>query len=216
MIDVTTLKTYGLVVTAGKDGGVTNAYTQASSHYKITSGQNRGHQLDPGPYSGTKKLLITAGADTVYLPFWQNNISSVELPTTGPTLFVTDNMSGCCLYLGRKTDGTLVAFHANSELKSGKADLEGKPANFQHNDTLQKLDSLSRVAKMEAGVDKIIAGCGKAHYNQKIASGGKAWLGGTTIVGFRTGTAWEFWFQTWGSLGGGAVTVHEVKKFWPE
>jgi hypothetical protein len=216
VVDLNTLNNFGLIVACADDAAVANTYRAASKHYIITPGQNRSHTLGPGAYGpATKKLTITAGADTVYLPFWQNNISSVALPTAGPTVFITDNMSGCCLYLGAKADGSLVAFHANSELKSSKADLEGQAANFQHKDTLQALDTLSKVAKAEANVVRIVGGCGKGMYNAGIAKTGGAWLGGTTIVGFRTGTGWEFYFQTWGSLGGGAVQVHQVKKFYP-
>lgn len=216
MLDLTTLQTYGLAVAAADDGAVANTYQASSKHYRITAAQYRGYRLEAGPYGpSTKKLLITAGSDTVYLPFWQNNISSVELPDTGPTLFVTDNMSGCCFYLGQRSDKKLVAFHANSELNSGKADLDGKAANYQHQNTLSALDGLAKIAKSEANVLTFVGGCGKAQYNQGVARSGKDWLGGTTIVGFRKGTSWEFWYQTWGSLGGDAVKVQEVKKIWP-
>src|SRR4051812_29154159 len=93
VLDVMTLKSYGLVVAAGEGGAVSNTYAGTSNHYKVGAAQLRGHKIEAGSYGpASKKLSIIAGSDTVYLPFWQNNISSVELPSSGPTVFVTDNM----------------------------------------------------------------------------------------------------------------------------
>lgn len=215
MVTKDSLKTIGYVV-KGSDSGTTHAKT--NSHYKMTANQNRGHRIGNSQYGPTvKEIVITEGADTIYLPYWQNCISSVILPTTGPSFFVTDNMSGCCLYLGTTTGGDLVAFHANSQTGSSESDMKGKAASFQSMAALRELDTLARTAKAGAGVDKIVAGCGKAHYMQKVGKTTKAekWLGGTTIVGFRTGTSWEFWFQTWGSANGSGVVVQDCQKIYP-
>jgi hypothetical protein len=220
MLDLNTIQNFGLTVACDDDGSVLNTFRATSKHYVITSNQFRGNTIGPGQYGpATKKVTITAGSDTVYLPFWQNNISSVVLPTTGPTLFITDNLSGCCVYIGQKADGSLVAFHANSELKSTQSDLTGRAANFQHDDTLKELDRLALIAKAEANVTKIVGGCGKALYNQAAANGGAtsdSFLGGTTVVGFRDpAQGWSFYYQTWGSISGSAVRVLDCKKFYP-
>ena len=218
-LNTTTFQAYGLVVTAEEDGGVADTFKSGTQHHVVTGGQLRGHDLAAGPYGdNTKKLKITAGADTVYLPFWNDQVSSVALPRAGASVFVTDNMSGCCFYIGQKTDGALVAFHANSTKKSSQSDMQGKAANYQHADAVKHLDTLVRGAKAEANVASILAGCSKGEYNQGAAraAGTGAFLGGTTIAGFRTGTKWSFWFQTWGSINGGAVSMIECKEFWKE
>lgn len=215
MVTRDSLTTIGYVV-KGSGSGTTHAKT--SSHYRMTANETCGHTVGNSQYGPTvKELTITAGADTIYLPYWQNCISSVVLPTTGPSFFVTDNMSGCCLYLGTTNGGDLVAFHANSQTGSSESEMTGKPASFQSMDALRELDTLASTAKATVGVNRIVGGCGKAHYMQKVGKTTKAdnWLGGTTIVGFRAGTNWEFWFQTWGSANGSGVMVQDCQKIYP-
>lgn len=196
-------------------------FVQASRHYKINAGQTHAVQLSPGQFPNTRKLKIIGGGDTVYLPYFQDAAASVELPNAGPTFFVTDNMSGCRFVLAQKLNGSLVVLHLNSQLKSGKTDMEGKAANYQHGDTKSALNSYQTTSVPEAGGAQVLLTVSKTDYLSDIAAfsafkSKQEWLGGTTFVGFRDATGWSFYYQVWGSLGGSAVQVWQVRKVWPQ
>ncbi len=38
-----------------------------------------------------------------------------------------------------------------------------------------------------------------------------AFLGGTTVAGWRNGGDWEFWYQNWGSVNGSGVKLLKAK-----
>lgn len=207
----------------------TNAYTVNRNHAKVTeivyhdthsrerAANYFGHAISNSQYPNVKSIDITAGTDTVYLPYYQDRVASVKLPTTGPSRFFTDNMSGCAFYLGQKNDGTLVAFHANSQAGSSEAELANKPPSFQSEKAARQLDTLVRTASNDySGGVKILCVLSKTRYLAKInarASTASKFIGGTTIAGFRTGTNWEFWFQNFGSTSGSAVGLIHVEKF---
>lgn len=188
------------------------------THSRERAANYFGHTISNSQYPGVKSIDITAGTDTVYLPYYQDRVASVKIPTTGPSRFFTDNMSGCAFYLGQKTDGTLVAFHANSQAGSSEAELAGKAPSFQSEKAARKLDQLVRTASSDySGGVKILCVLSKSRYLSKIdsrAATASKFIGGTTIAGFRTGTNWEFWFQNFGSVSGGAVGLIHVEKFY--
>ena len=93
--------------------------------------------------------------------------------------------------------------------------MRGKAVDYQHVNAMRHLDTLLRGAKGEANVATIVGGCAKSDYlrGTSRAVGTGTFLGGTTIAGFRTGRRWEFWYQSWGQVNGGAIGITEVRQF---
>lgn len=186
----------------------------------ISGGKQHGHELlQTGNYKGMWKVRITPGTGTVFLPFEANKVTSVLVPHLNRTLFLTENLSGCCFCVGRNSQGTLVAFHANALKKSAGRDSTGRFINWQHDDVEAELVRLMRQAMDENSVQHIDYWCDKPDYLKGAADrfGRAGFSGGTTIAGFNSGTKWSFWFQTWGtSRGGNTVRMIECRKFWEE
>lgn len=197
---------------------VNNVFNTVNKHRRYTRGQTFGHTIGPSHLPNIKKLSVTAGTDLVYLPFAQDEISSMILPNRGPRVFITDNMSGCCVYIGKRASGRLVVFHANTQIGSSEAEMTGKPAHHQSSDALVQLDTLMRSAISEVGVVRVVAGCSKAAYNGSVGRNYTTdeFLGGTTIAGFRRGGGWQFWYQTWGSVGGNPSAMLDCREIWRE
>jgi hypothetical protein len=187
-------------------------------HHRLRKTNYYGHTAGNSNFPGLMQINITAGTDTIYLPYYQSQVSSVRLPTNGPSFFVTDNMSGCAFYIAKGNANDLVVFHANSQLGSDQATMVANPPSFQSRHAANELDTLVKNAlPNHSGGLRVVYVLSKAVYLANIvalASNGSEFLGGTTIAGWRTGTNWEFWFQNWGTVRGGATRLLRAKKFY--
>lgn len=189
-------------------------------HTKQDFDQTFGTKSSPSQFPGILKLEIVPGTDTVWLPYTQNGIDSVRLPkTNGPNFFVTANLSGCAVYIGINNLNRVVVFHANSQTGSSEKEMAKQKPSHQSEKALRELDSSARVA-LAAHHDncKIVGGIAKSRYLAKVdklAATSEKFLGGTTVAAWRTAGDWEFWYQVWGSVNGGAVGLLDVGQFYP-
>lgn len=188
------------------------------NHHKSHAGNTFGHDVGRSQFEGVSAIKIKAGTDAVYLPYYQDKIASVVLPDTGPSVFVTDNMSGCCLYIDQQANGQLVVFHANSQLGSSEAVMAGKPPSYQTESAAKALDALVQAARNDYANLKSVGILSKSRYLSNVdrmAATAADFVGGTTIVAFRQGANWEFWYQNFGSIKGAKTTLLHVEKFLP-
>jgi hypothetical protein len=203
----------GSLVTPPEQG-----YGGTDPHHRLRKKNYYGHVALPSNFPGISKITIGPGSDTVYLPFFTDQVASVHLPTDGPFFFVTDNMSGCAFSIAQYADGSLVVFHANSQLGSDKATMESARPNHQVTGATNRLQTLITDAKRHHGGARIVRTLMKSEYLGALGNTvreGKDFLGGTTIAGWRTGANWEFWFQNWGSIQGSPPGLLYVKQFYP-
>ena len=194
-------------------------YGVGDPHHRSRKNNYYTHLVTNSQYPGLKKITVsTGGTDTVYLPYYQRQISSVHLPTAGPTFFVTDNMSGCAFFVARYTDGSLVVFHGNSQSGSDEATMGPAAVNHQTVAATNELTTLFNNARPHHPGAVLVRTLMKTEYLGAVATThatGSQFLGGTTIAGWRSGTAWEFWYQNWGSVRGSATGPLFAKKFYP-
>jgi len=192
-------------------------------HHRLRKNNYFSHQQTAGRFQGIKGIKIIDGNDTVYLPYYQSQIASVQMPTAGPDFFVTDNLSGCAMYIGTRPGGDLVVFHANSQLGSSKTQMSGKLPSHQSTGAVQELDQLARDGRANhnnpgLGGVTIVRVLSKAEYLgnvDQLTTNGDNFLGGTTVAGFRNGTNWEFWYQNWGSVSGAGARLLRARRFYP-
>jgi hypothetical protein len=208
----------GVALMVTREPGVTVKEAVVGNHHKSSAGNTFSHDVGKSQYEGVSEIRIKAGTDTAYLPYYQDKISSIVLPDTGPSVFVTDNMSGCCLYIDRQANGQLVVFHANSQLGSSQAVMAGKPPSYQTESATKALDALVQAARRDHANLTSIGILSKSRYLSKVDKLAKTaddFLGGTTIVAFRKGKNWEFWYQNFGSIKGGKAALLHAEKFFP-
>lgn len=208
MVTIAEFQNNGYIVNGGGRRAPERLYGTHQEHHRVRYGQNSGHVVVASNVPNLRQIDITAGADTVYLPYYQTRIASVRLPNAGPDFFVTDNMSGCAFFLGRTAHGNLVAFHANSQLGSSQAEMTGRAPSFQKREATVEIDTLLRLALNYYPGMTMQAVLKKSTYLRNVdALTGNAdnFYGGTTVAGFRGGGGWEFWVQNWGTVSGSVV-----------
>lgn len=195
-------------------------YGPNDDHHRVRKNNYFGTNVIAGNIVGTRLIKIVAGTDTVFLPYYQSKIASVRLPSAGPDFFITDNMSGCALFIGKGPGGDLVVFHANSQQGSDQATMDAHAPSFQSRAALREIDTQMQTAKPHHSTLQIVCSLTKPTYLanvDQLASTGANFLGGTTIAGWRTGTLWEFWYQNWGQVGGsGGVRLLKARKFYQQ
>lgn len=192
----------------------------ANHHSKQDFDQAFGTNIGKSQFPGILKMEIVPGTDTVWLPYTQDGIDSVRLPSTaGPSFFVTANLSGCAVYIGINDLNRYVVFHANSQSGSSQAEMAHQKPSYQSDKAVKELDNFCKVAQTAHHNNcKIVGVLSKARYLacvNKLAKTGDDFLGGTTVAGWRTGGNWEFWYQVWGSVNKGAVGLIHVEQFYP-
>ncbi|MEZ5666271.1 MAG: hypothetical protein R3F55_02330 [Alphaproteobacteria bacterium] len=192
--------------------------TVRGNHHKINFNEFVSSTVGAHAYPNVRKVDISPGADTVYLPYAQDQIYSVRLPqTNGPTFFCTANMSGCAFFIGVNDHGRNVVFHANSQRDSSERQMASKRPSFQADTTRVELDQLRNAAMLNHGDNvRIVGELRKSVYWRRvddIVRTSSGFLGGTTVVGYRNGAKWDFWFQVWGSVNGGPITLIQVAQF---
>ncbi|MDE2333454.1 MAG: hypothetical protein KGK10_02830 [Rhodospirillales bacterium] len=218
MITLQDFQRTGFIVGSAVGNPPEQTYGTTDPHHRVHKTYYFGSVVKPAQFPGLQKLEIIGGNDTVYLPYYQSQVASIRLEANCPGFFVTDNLSGCGFYIGQRTDGELVVFHANSQKGSAKAVMAGRPPSFQTEAAAAELDQLVQDAiKHHSGSVRIVGGVSKSSYLSgidRLAATGDDFLGGTTVAGWRNGGSWEFWYQNWGSVKGGAVGLLSVKKFY--
>jgi len=187
-------------------------------HTRFRKENYYGHVVGNSNFPGIRKINIGPGSDTVYLPFYQNRVTSVHLPSSGPFFFVTDNMSGCAFGIAEYDDDSLVVFHANTTDGSSQAEMQGRKTNHQSAAVSGKLGGLIGGARKHHGGSRIVRTLLKSEYLSEVSSvagNTENFTGGTTIAGWRNGSDWEFWYQNFGSVSGSASGLLFARKFYP-
>ncbi|BBH53679.1 hypothetical protein [Fluviispira sanaruensis] len=158
--------------------------------------------------------------DTFYLPFKENSVTAMELPSTGTVqTFITARMNGCSFYICRNLfTKKIVVCHANAinssadDVKSVK-DLVNKSPNWQSFNTQKSLarmmDIFSEKYKSKGNLQllrslykdeyfKIVNHASNFYYLIKSIPSNDAvnFIGGTIVIGFRKNNKWSFYYQT--------------------
>ena len=178
--------------------------------------------------TGGQTVPFTAGGATrvVYLPFVASMVCSAILPgnaAAGVDRFYTDNLSGCTVFIDRVV-GTndIVVYHGNRTDQTVMADpatyvattpfvLQYLPArtSMRNDHTAAQADLLAQMAPGSALAS--LARCERATYflpveNEMVRKRGQGrtnvdiGAAGTNVMGFRVGTSWRFYWQTWALL----------------
>lgn len=156
--------------------------------------------------------------DTIYLPYGQNEIHSVHLPSTGAcaTCFTTAGMSGCKLYIDRVAGSNdVVVYHANAMAQDNPVALP----NVEGPAVTTQLDLLHTGAQAywtsappgpNLGALNHVKSFGRTVYrnnvmveqNRKQAQSRTAFsfAGGTVVAGVLVGGRWSFYWQTSGAF----------------
>ena len=174
------------------DGAIQQGNDQ---HHRVRKNHHYGTNVVGGNIVGTRLIKIVAGTDTVFLPYYQDKIASVRLPTAGPDFFITDNMSGCALFIGAGPHGDLVVFHANSQTGSDQKTMDENAPSFQSRKALKEIDDQMKFAVPHHSTLRLVCSLTKPTYLanvDQLTGTGKDFLGGTTIAGWRTGTTFLF------------------------
>jgi len=149
----------------------------------------------------------TGHNDCYYLPFRENNITSIRIGTAANRFF-TDNLSGCSIFIDQMPGGDLVVYHANRQGAQYKpTETQAADVLFEREVAIAVKKQLHDNAKTAAYAGATDAGslfkqrynAGAARHNniQRFVSGTDQFTGGTTVVGFRSIGGWEFHYQTW-------------------
>jgi len=196
---------------------------KANGEYYVDSDKNKHFVQSSNPLSfslkaqGDAKVLSFSPAGgtekIVYLPYFQDNITSTVIPTNDPSVcyFITDELSGCNFYIDKLPDGNLVCHHANAKQYSPtEADLKANAGAFKQRavDTMDEQHSNAVKSKYPEAVPLTKLGVADYYAKAQAAVDEKVrekctdvqFYGGTTIMGFRVANKWEFWFQTYAQL----------------
>ena len=169
--------------------------------------------------SCTVSFTKNAAGDTIYLPYSHDKIRSVLLPGNpgvgGPTMFLTANLDGCCMYMDVKQNGDVAVFHSNAITNVSPTMVQSATMpTFQTPGCRQLLASQYDTAKTYyAGITGKSLALAKGRYLREVdhilrdkAGHGRTGPNGvglpehgrsfTTFGGFFVNNHWEFWFQT--------------------
>jgi hypothetical protein len=170
-----------------------------------------------------------AGGDSIYLPFYQNHITSIRLTgaPAGVTFFWTDNLSGCRFFVdtigGNAND--IIVYHANTIQHTAGANAWADVQTPAASNVLNNLHTnagndgayaglvLNNVVALEMhdyfmapATEERRKGTGLQGRNQPSIGAGAgrtrpSFSGACFICGFYNGAQWNFFFQTWGEVG---------------
>ena len=176
------------------------------------------------PKLRTLVAAANAGGNTYYLPYDNNMISSLRLPSPPPAgvaLFLTANMSGCKFFVDTIAGSAdLMVYHANAR-DTGAAPPHAA-VNFQSPAAANELDRLHAAAQADYAnapynlVLNNVASLAKPQYyavgalaeQRKAASRQMTYMGaahnpefwgGCSVFGFYN-AGWQFYYQTWGAV----------------
>lgn len=200
-------------------------------HFHIDEDHIVSYTTTPQP-DGTVKVSFGPAGSTdcaIYLPFLSNNISTAVLDDRADRFF-TDNLSGCSIFIDRLPDGRLLVHHANAKAASPTLEQTKADPSYEremaraimhkyHDDALRRTNAWTNATNLTVLFKKRYNRAAGNFVNVHRWSGNKdvAFYGGTTVMGFRTGTGtWEFWYQTYGGDGPfSRWRVLCVEKFYP-
>ena len=221
MLHAGILKTMPLMVA----GNIPVNENVIGTHHQQNAANRCTYSIKASHLAGVKKADLTAGTNSVFLPYYQNEIASIIVPQAGPDFFFTDNMSGCALFIDKLPGGDLVVYHANSQVGSDQATMESHSPSYQAGAAVGALGNLYFSAQTAyAGAmpqkalykkeylqhaDTAMLMRGMTHEIDDIT--GKNFLGGTTICGFRSGTSWSFYYQNWMQVRGNVQVVYSTQ-----
>jgi hypothetical protein len=161
----------------------------------------------------------TTANNSIYLPYGKDKIYSVRLSTNtfaGLRYFFTANLSGCAIFLDRRPNGRLYAYHANTHIHSGAEEVKRRVPTWQHPEAIHRLRTMHRLAAQDHPNHNTRVNVGelfKATYlngaadirkigkilRRQVPIKNKDWLGGTFVVGIRgLLDQWTFHYQSWG------------------
>lgn len=185
----------------------------------------------PNPMLTTAKTFggaYAGGGDTYFLPYDNNHITSIRLPSPAPggiAHFVTANLSGCRFFVDTITGSTdLMVYHANTQAHGSPPTAD---AEFQSVNASTVLDQMLTDARLDLAPLALVgaASCVKNTYFRPAGNAertlkflGKrnsgihtphrprnepSFDGGCTVMGFYGAApvaGWQFWWQCWGSV----------------
>lgn len=184
-----------------------------NTHFLLPANQALSYVLRP--QNGVTFLDFApagAGNKIVYLPYYQNNITSAVIPAGDATVnrFITDEMSGCNLFIDRLPSNDLVLYHANAlKYSPTMAEVQADAGAYNAMAPVMMDNQHGRASRAYRGAVNLTVlrvadyyGQAQAAVDRKVNQGRTEveFYGGTTIVGFRIGGGWEFWFQTYARL----------------
>jgi hypothetical protein len=174
-------------------------------------------------------LALAAGGNTYYLPYDNNKITSMRLPSPPPancTTFFTANMSGCRFYIdtiGGSAD--LMVYHANA--RDTAPSPPHSAVNLQLAAATNELDRLHTAAQQDFAAPPYnlalvnVGSLAKPAYyaaghtaeQRKYATrtmlypdghggflpGNPEFWGGCSVIGIYN-AGWRFYYQTWGAV----------------
>jgi len=158
--------------------------------------------------------------DTIYLSYFQNEISSVRIsspPPAGVDKFLTDSLSGCMVFVD-SIAGTndLILYHSNAKMHSPPGNFSGTHPSMETGNATTHLTDLHTRAQADYQptppllplVINNVGSINKPTYNQNaqievdrktnMGRNKVEFLGGTIVIGFWTGVVWTFYWQTFG------------------
>ena len=176
------------------------------------------HDMVAHAHTGGLKADFAAGNDTVFLPFKANIIASAVLDGgAGASYFFTAPLSGCSIFVDKDpTTGRVIVYHANGLGRCANAqqiqnDWHVEWVPTPHTNYMDPLYNLAHASYQAIYTNLTLQGTlTKAQYGatvqQEIAR--KAGQGrsrptliwGTHVFGYRQGTVWRFYYQTFGGM----------------
>lgn len=169
-----------------------------------------------------------ATGNAVYLPFLPNNIATATIKADDDSIthFFTDQLSGCSIFIDSVGTSSFVIHHANYAAQSPSAEETTADPAFEKPSAVQLMKQLHASAlKLYPGA-KERASLFKSQYNatgrdfiqrqKDLKQKNPDFWGGTTVIGFRVGAGWQFWYQTYASTtNGGTKNIIDVQRFYP-
>lgn len=176
---------------------------------------------------------INGGGDTIYLSYFQNEISSVKLPNPPPAgvdKFLTDGLSGCKIFVDRiNGSNDILVYHANARQHSPPGNLSGTQPNLELAPATAMLNNLHVVARghWQGAPHNLALGAtttldkpaynhlARAAVDRKVGQNRQnvEFIGGTIVAGFFVGGTWRIHYQTFGDTEYDRPW-HSAKRIW--
>jgi hypothetical protein len=162
-----------------------------------------------------------APGNAVYLMFFQNNICSAIVPRKDVDYFFTDALSGCAVFIDTLENDDLVLYHANAMSHAPKPEDLAKNCAAESDKAVSTMKeyhdkalkaAYPKATKNVALFKKEYLSKGQAFVDRMKQLGRKdaTWRGGTNVIGFRVGSGWEFYYQTWAQASDDKNATREV------
>lgn len=198
----------GMPVLRRTDGSALGTGIPPENEHLVAHNGIVGYTNGPAAQPGSQLISFRAAGthnNAAYLPYRDNNISSITFDSS-VNRFFTDNLSGCSVFVDRLPNGNMVVYHANVQGGAYRP-TEEQSLNVRYERQLAvavKRQYHINAARHYAGAVSV-GSLFKDRYNANAAAAVNVarfantpvLALGTTVVGFRTGAGWQFWYQTW-------------------